>query len=117
MEPNDAHTAAPNNMNQTPQSLALSEEHDRAVGPPLERRNFDRATADPGSPTSLPLTIPHRDECAMEMQFRSHGPNIADFNGQPTPLPAAPNAPPRLLDLQDSVPNYPVGISLFSSDS
>jgi len=102
MKPNDISTAIPGNMNQIPQSLALSEGNDRVR---QELGTAGCATADSGGPSSLPPPAVPREECVVEMQFTSHdpNPNTTDPDAQPTPLPVAHREQPRLLGPQDSV--------------
>ena len=109
MKRKDVSTAMPGDMNQIPQSLALSEEHDGVVILPRELGTAGCATADRGVSTSLlPPAVP-RDERVLEMQFRSHDPNpdTADPGDQPATLLAARHEQPTLLDPQDSVSALP----------
>ena len=102
MKRNDISTAIPGNMNQIPQSLALSEGNDRVR---QELGTAGCATADSGGPSSLPPPAVPREEGVVEMQFTSHdpNPNTTDPDAQPTPLPVAHREQPRLLGPQDSV--------------
>jgi len=102
MKRNDISTAIPGNMNQIPQSLALSEGNDRVR---QELGTAGCATADSGGPSSLPPPAVPREECVVEMQFTSHdpNPNTTDPDAQPTPLLVAHREQPRLLGPQDSV--------------
>jgi len=102
----DVCAATPDSTNQTPQPLALSEEHDTIVSIQQERGNVNCVAADRGSPTSLLSSSLTRDECVVGMQLQSHDSNTdpTDFNFQPEPLPAALHQRPRLLHLGDSVP-------------
>jgi len=102
MKRNDISTSILGNMNQIPQSLALSEGNDtvrQELGTP------GCATADSGGPSSLPPPAVPQEACVVEMQFTSHdpNPNTTDPNYQPTPLLAAHCEQPRLLDPPDPV--------------
>jgi len=105
MKRKDVSTAMPGNMNQIAQLLTPSEGHDGAMGLRQELGTAGCATADRGGSTALPPSALPRDECVVEMQFRSHDPNpdTVDPNDEPARLLAAHREQPRLLDLQDSV--------------
>ena len=87
----DVRAAMSDNVNQTAQSLIISEGRYEVVRTPLERGNADCPLVDRGVPKSSPPSAVHPDESVVEMQFKSHDPNIdmTDSNGQPALLSAA----------------------------
>jgi len=97
---------ATDNVNQTPQPVALSGGHDRVARIPLDRDEANCAAVDLSSPTPLPPTTMHPDESVAEIQFRSHDPNtgIAGSSGQPGLLSAVHSQMSGLLDHNDSTP-------------
>jgi len=105
-ERKDICTPIPDSMNQTPQRLPLSEDHDGVARTVREEANLNRAAPDCGCQTSLSLTPVPRDQFAAEKPFRSHDPNsnMANIDGQRAPLPVAHNEPPGSPDLGDSIP-------------
>ena len=62
--------------------------------------------ADHSSLARYSPSVPHGDECVVEMQPRGSGPNIGirDLNAQPILPPADPNERDLVLDLEDSTP-------------
>ena len=96
----------PANVNQTPQSVALSEGHYGVARIPLERGRVNCAAARLSSPTSLPPPTMHPDASRVEIQPRSHDPytGITGSSGQPGLILAVHSEQPRLLDHSDSVP-------------
>jgi len=95
-ERKDICTPIPDSMNQTPQRLPLSEDHDGVARTVREQANLNRAAPDCGCQTSLLLSPVPRDQFAAEKPFRSHDPNsnMANIDGQRAPLSVAHNEPP-----------------------
>ena len=94
VERKNVSTAMPGNMSQIPQSLALSEEHDRVVRLPRELGTAGCATADRvGSTSRLPPAVSRDDP----------NPDTVDPNHQSAPLLTTPDQRPTLLDSRDSV--------------
>jgi len=93
-------------MNQTPQRLPLSENHDGVARTVREQANLNRAAPNCGCQTSLSLTPLPWDQFAAEKPFRSHDPNsnMANIDGQRAPLPVTHNEPPGSPDPRDSLP-------------
>ena len=96
----------PDNLNQTPQSVAPSEGHNEVARIPLEQDKANCAAVDLNSPTPLPPTAMHQDESSVEIQFTSHNPNtdITDSSCQPGLISVVHSEQPRLLDHHDSTP-------------
>jgi len=106
LERRNVRLAIPDNLNQTLQSVALSEGHDEVARIKLEQDKAHCAAADPSSPTSLPPTTMHPGESSIQIQFSPHDPNtdITDSNTQPGPISVVLSEQPRLSDHNDSVP-------------
>ena len=91
LERQDVHATTLDNKNQTPLSLPFSERHHEAVR--ILRENANLNTTVPGGQVSLPPPAGHEDGCLVDMQSRSHNPdvNITDLNAQPAPPLTHPN--------------------------
>jgi len=97
MERKDDRIANLDSVNQAPQSMALSEGHDRVARIPPERDNVNSAAANRSSPMSLPLAAMHPDEPETLSGSPDSYIDITESSGQPALQSAANSERPRVL--------------------